>query len=112
MHAGDNKRAQLMLDDLFNVVEPTPEQARLIAKAANAAGDVADSDYYLSEFYLMNGELMKSSNLLQIALGLPGLNPIQRARFSARLEEVRTALARQKKTTMADDNGNGNGNGR
>jgi predicted Zn-dependent protease len=107
MHAGDNKRAQLMLDDLFNVVEPTPEQAKLIAKAADAAGDAADSDYYLSEFYLMNGELAKSSNLLQIALGLPGLNPIQRARFSARLEEVRTALARQKKTTMADDNGNG-----
>ena len=43
MHAGNNKRAQLILDDLFNVVEPTPEQARLIAKAANAAG--ADTPY-------------------------------------------------------------------
>jgi len=26
MHAGDNKRAHLILDDLFNVVEPTPDQ--------------------------------------------------------------------------------------
>src|SRR5258708_34598797 len=31
MHAGDNKRAHLILDDLFNVVEPTPDQTRLIA---------------------------------------------------------------------------------
>jgi predicted Zn-dependent protease len=116
MYAGNNKRAHLLLLDLFDVVEPTPDQARLIAKAANAAGDTADSYYYLSEFYIMNGELTKSSNELQLALGLPGLNPIQRARFSARLEEVRTALARQKKNTVADDNsggnGNGNGNGR
>lgn len=111
MHAGDNKRAHLLLLDLFDVVEPTPEQARLIAKAANAAGDTADSYYYLSEFYIMNGELQKSSNQLQLALALPGLNPIQRARFSARLEEVRSVLAREKKTQSADGGG-GNGNGR
>jgi predicted Zn-dependent protease len=97
MRAGDNKRAHLLLLDLFDVVQPTPDQARLIAKAANAAGDVADSYYYMSEFYIMNGELAKSLGELQIALGLPGLNPIQRARFSARLEEVRSALARDKK---------------
>ncbi len=97
MRAGDNKRAHLLLLDLFDVVAPTPDQARLIAKAANAAGDIADSYYYMSEFYIMNGELPKSLAQLQIALGLPGLNPIQRARFSARLEEVRSALARDKK---------------
>jgi beta-barrel assembly-enhancing protease len=97
MRAGDNKRAHLLLLDLFDIVQPTPDQARLIAKAANAAGDIADSYYYMSEFYIMNGELPKSLAQLQIALGLPGLNPIQRARFSARLEEVRSAMARDKK---------------
>jgi predicted Zn-dependent protease len=107
MHGGDNRRAHLLLLDLFDVVEPTPDQARLIAKAANAAGDTADSYYYMSEFYIMNGELNKSVTQLQLALGLPGLNPIQRARFSARLEEVRQALAREKKTQVADDNSNG-----
>jgi predicted Zn-dependent protease len=107
MRAGDNRHAHLLLLDLFDVVEPTPDQARLIAKAANAAGDVADSYYYMSEFYIMNGELSKSLNQLQLALGLPGLNPIQRARFSARLEEVRSALARQRKNTVAEDNGSG-----
>ena len=107
MHGGENERAHLLLLDLFDVVEPTPEQARMIAKAANAAGDIADSYYYMSEFYIMNGELNKSLTQLQLALGLPGLNPIQRARFSARLEEVRQVLAREKKTRVADDNGNG-----
>ena len=109
MKSGDNKRAHQVLLDLFDVVEPTPDQARLIAKAANAAGDIADSYYYLSEFFIMNGELQKSASQLQLALGLPGLNPIQRARFSARLEEVRGVLAREKKTQVAEDNG---GNGR
>jgi predicted Zn-dependent protease len=109
MRSGDNKRAHLILLDLFNVVEPTPDQARLIAKAANAAGDIADSYYYMSDFYIMSGELMMASNQLQLGLELPGLNPIQRARFSALLEEVRAALPKERKNTVADDNG---GNGR
>src|ERR1700738_2713106 len=77
MHAGDNKRAHLLLDDLFNVVEPTPDQTRLIAKAANAAGDVADSYYYMSYFYLMNGDLKMAANQLELGLGMPGLDQFQ-----------------------------------
>jgi len=107
MHEGDNRRAHLILLDLFNVVEPTPDQARLIAKAANAAGDVADSYYYMSEFYLMSGDLKMSANQLELGLSLPKLDPIQRARFSARLEEVRAAMPKERKNTVADDNGNG-----
>jgi len=109
MHAGDNKRAHLILDDLFNVVEPTPDQTRLIAKAANAAGDVADSYYYMSYFYLMSGDLKMAANQLELGLGMPGLDPIQRARFSARLDEVRAAMPKDRKNTVADDNGGGNG---
>jgi beta-barrel assembly-enhancing protease len=109
MHAGDNKRAHLILDDLFNVVEPTPEQTRLIAKAANAAGDVADSYYYMSYYYLMNGDFKMAVNQLELGLGMPGLDPIQRARFSARLEEVRAAMPKDRKNTVADDNSGGGG---
>jgi beta-barrel assembly-enhancing protease len=109
MRAGDNQRAQLILDDLFNQVEPTPNQARLIAKAANAAGNIADSYYYMADFYLMNGDLLTASNQLQLALGLPNLNPIQRARISAMLEEVRAAMPKNRKNTVADDSGSGNG---
>jgi beta-barrel assembly-enhancing protease len=105
MRAGDNKRAQLILDDLFNQVEPTPNQAKLIAKAANDAGNVADSYYYMADFYLMNGDLMQASNQLALALGVADLNPIQRARISAMLEEVRAAMPKNRKNTVADDNG-------
>jgi predicted Zn-dependent protease len=103
MHAGENKRAHLVLLDLFNVVEPTPDQTRLIAKAASAAGDRADSYGYMAEFYLMSGDLNMAINQLQMALGIPGLDPIQRARFSARLEQVRDALPKNHKSTVADD---------
>jgi predicted Zn-dependent protease len=109
MRAGDNQRAQLILDDLFNQVEPTPNQARLIAKAASAAGNVADSYYYMADYYLMNGDLLTASNQLALALGLPDLNAIQRARISALLEEVRAAMPKNRKNTVADDNGSGNG---
>jgi hypothetical protein len=61
----------------------------------------------MSEFYLMSGDLAMSSTQLQLALGLPGLNAIQRARISARLEEVRAVLAKDRKTARADQNGNG-----
>ena len=109
MRNGDNRRAHLILDDLFNVVEPTPDQTRLIAKAAYAAGDIADSYYYMSYFYLMSGDFKMALNQLQLGLGMPGLDPVQRARFSARLEEVRAAMPKDRKNTVADDNG---GNGR
>ena len=109
MRGGDNKQAHTVLLDLFNVVEPTPDQARLIANAANAAGDIADSYYYMSEFYIMSGELMMASNQLQLALGLPGTNAIQRARFSARLEEIRAALPKQRRGADAEDRGGGRG---
>jgi len=107
MHSGDNKRAHMVLLDLFNNVEPTPDQTRLIAKAASTAGDYADSYAYMAEFYLMTGNLMMASNQLQLALTLPGLDAVQRARYSARLEEVRAAMPKRNKDTVADDrNGN------
>jgi predicted Zn-dependent protease len=105
MHAGDNRRAHVVLLDLFNNVEPTPDQTRLIAKAANAAGDYADSYSYMAEFYFMTGELMKGAAQLQLALAQPALDPIQRARLSARLEEVRAAMPKNRNNTVADGNG-------
>ncbi len=110
MRSGENKRAQMILDDLFNVVEPTPDQTKLIAKAATAAGDLADSYYYMSFYWIGNGDLKMAANQLQMALALPGLDPVQRARFSARLDEIRQAMKpKDRKTTVADD---GNGGGR
>jgi predicted Zn-dependent protease len=95
MRLGDARRAHEILLDLFNVVPPTPEQARLTALAANAAGDVADSYYYMSEYHLMSGDLPLAMNQLQLALAVPKISPVQRARFEARLEEVQQALPKR-----------------
>jgi len=113
MRSGDNKRAHLVLLDLFNSVEPTPDQTRLIAKAANTAGDYADSYSYMAEFYLMTGNLNMASNQLQMALSLPELDAVQRARYSARLEEIRAAMPKKdrNKDTVAGSNRNGAANG-
>lgn len=95
MQLGDPKRAHEILLDLFNVVPPTPEQARLTALAANAAGDVADSYYYMSEYHLMSGDLPLAINQLQLALAVPKITSVQRARFQARLEEVQQAMPKR-----------------
>jgi len=84
MRSGENKRAQLLLDDLFNVVEPTPDQTKMIAKAANAAGDLADSYYYMSFYYVMSGDLRMSGRAIcKWPWGLPGLDPLCNALDSA-----------------------------
>ena len=109
MRAGDNKQAHSVLLDLFNNVEPTPDQTRLIAKAANDAGARADSYSYMAEFYLMSGDLKSAAGQLQLALELPGLDPIQRARFSARLQQVHDAMPKDKKNQQVADDGRGTG---
>lgn len=83
------KRAHQVLLDLFNNVRPTPDQVRLIARAASAAGDTADAHYYMAEFHLMKGDLRMAIDQLRLALSIPGLDGVQRARFTSRLEQVR-----------------------
>ncbi|HEY4367285.1 MAG TPA: M48 family metalloprotease [Steroidobacteraceae bacterium] len=94
MQQGDAKHAHEILLDLFNAVPPTPDQAKLTALAANAAGDVADSYYYMSEYHLMSGDLPLALNQLQMALGVPKITSVQRARFQARMDEVMQAMPR------------------
>jgi beta-barrel assembly-enhancing protease len=105
MRLGDSRRAHEILLDLFNVVPPTPEQARLTALAANAAGDVADSYYYMSEYHLLSGDLPLAINQLQLALAAPKITGVQRARFEARLDEVQQALPKRSVRRPVADSG-------
>ncbi len=95
MQTGDAPKAHEILLDLFNTVPPTPEQARMTAMAANAAGDVADSYFYMSEYHILSGDLMLALNQLQMALAVPRITSVQRARFEARLDEIQEALPRR-----------------
>jgi len=80
--------AHEILLDLYNQVPPAPEQVRLIALAASAAGDIADAHYYMAEYHLLSGDLMMASDQLRMALGIPGLDPVQQARFRSRLLQI------------------------
>jgi hypothetical protein len=46
----------------------------------------------MSEYYVMSGDLMLAINQLELALSVPSLTDVQRARFMSRLKELREAL--------------------
>ena len=85
-------RAHAVLLDLFNTVPPTPAQVKLIANAAGAAGRMAEAHYYMCEYYLLNGNVVLAVEQLNHALSEPQLQAVQRARFEARLNELRPYL--------------------
>jgi predicted Zn-dependent protease len=92
MRAGDDRQAHYVLLDLFNVTPPTQDQVRLIALAANAAGETAEADYYMAEYHVMSGDLTLAIMQLRQALATPQITPVQRARFKARIEELKEFL--------------------
>jgi predicted Zn-dependent protease len=101
MSLGRNKEAHLVLLDLFNNVAPEPDQIRLTALAASAAGDVGDAYYYMGEYQIAGGELQLAVQQYQLALASPNLTKVQRERIQARMNEVREylAMARVKRTS-------------
>jgi len=95
LQVGAATKAHAILLDLMNNVPPTPEQVRLIARAANEAGDIAESLYYMSEFRLMTGDLIGGISFLRQALALPELQEIQRIRFEARIDFIREYMSEE-----------------
>jgi len=96
MRSSRPKRAHEVLLDLFNNVPPTQEQIRQTAMAANAAGDVADAYSYMAEYHLMSADLPLAMNQLELALSVPNITEVQRRRYSARLNELREALPKER----------------
>lgn len=95
LRLGKADQAHKMLLDLMNNTPPTPEQVRLIARAASDAGDAAEAYYYLSEYQLMTGDLVGGINFLRQALQLPELQEIQRIRFEARIDFIREFMTEE-----------------
>jgi predicted Zn-dependent protease len=96
LNMGEAKKAHQLLLDLFNNVTPTPEQIRLIALAASAAGDTGDAYFYMGELHIANGDLMLATTQLDMALAAPSLTEVQRKRFLARRDEIRGYLREQR----------------
>jgi predicted Zn-dependent protease len=95
MRIGEPERAHKMLLDLLNNVPPTPEQIRLIARAATAAGEAAEANYYMAEYYFMVGDLVGGITFLRRALRVPDLEEIQRIRFEARIDFIRDFMSEE-----------------
>ncbi len=102
----DFDRAHAVLLDLFNIVRPTPPQVRLIANAADAAGQAAEALYYMSEYHLLSGQLPMAMDKLKQALEVPDLMPWQRARFEARIAELQPYLDKMREARSRQQPGN------
>jgi predicted Zn-dependent protease len=100
LRVGKARQAHEMLLDLMNNVPPTPEQVRLIARAAAMAGEGAEAYYYLSEYRLMTGDLVGGVNYLRQALAMPELEEIQRIRFEARIDFIREFMTEEQLTQL------------
>lgn len=103
MKAGRAAQAHSVLLDLFNNVPPTPEQIRLTALAASAAGDRGDAYFYMGEYNIAGGDLPMAAHQLQLALASPNLSQVQRERYRARLDEVREFLANNRTRRVRND---------
>jgi len=112
MKAGRPAEAHAVLLDLFNNVRPTPEQIRLTALAASAAGDAGDAYFYMGEYQIANGDLPMAAQQLQLALAAPNLTQVQRQRFQARLDEVREYLSRMRVRRASNTGQDSSGGGR
>ena len=89
---GDPKKSHEILLDLFNNKVPTPIQIRLIANAANQAGQRAEAFSYMAEFYLSMGNFQEAIEQLKIALTMKPITNIQKSKYIARLNEVEEYL--------------------
>jgi predicted Zn-dependent protease len=99
--AGEAAEAHRVLLDLLNNVPPTPAQIQLIARAANAEGDIANAHQYMAEYYLSIGNLPLALSQLRLALELPDISEIQRSRFRARLEQIIEYIPEEERERIA-----------
>ena len=93
-----------LLLDLLNNSDPTPEQFRLIARAANAEGDVGNAHHYMSHYYLSVGNLALAFNQIRMALESPGVNPVDRERFQTEHDELEAYVGEQFRTRVTGRN--------
>ena len=104
---GHASKAHALLLDLLNQVPPTPEQVRLIARAAIAAGEVPEAHYYMAEYNIMTGDLIRAIVLLKRGADMPEATPIQRARFLSRVNFISEFLSEEQQRELRRESRSG-----
>ena len=97
IEAGQADVAHRILLDLLHHTDPTAEHFRLIARAANAEGDIGNAHHYMSHFYIAIGNLPLAINQIRMALEAPDVNRVDRARFATELADLNAYLPEQRK---------------
>ncbi|NNF16924.1 MAG: M48 family metallopeptidase [Gammaproteobacteria bacterium] len=91
------EKARKLMLDLVNNVNYTTEQLRLLAMAASSAGYSGDAHYYMSEFHVLNGELILAADQLEMALKAPDIRDYQYARIESRLQQIQEVIRNSRK---------------
>lgn len=73
------------------------EVLRLLAKAYDKAGNIADSHFYMSRYYSMSGLNDQALEQLRIALAVPDISDFQRLRYQARMDSLKARLLAEHK---------------
>ncbi len=107
LKANQPAKAHHLLLDLLNNVPPTPEQIRLIARAADAQGDTLNAHYYMGEYYVAMGNLRLAIRQLHMALDVPNADAVEKARLTARLKELSEYLPKGRRGETGEDRSGG-----
>jgi beta-barrel assembly-enhancing protease len=73
------------------------EVLRLLAKAYQKVGNIADSHFYMSRYYSMTGLNDQALEQLRIALAVPDISDFQRQRYKARMDRLKAELIAEHK---------------
>lgn len=92
----DPARGLRHLRRLFDIREPEPAAMRLMAQLASDAGETAESHFYLSEYYLQQGDLSSARLQLQLAVETADIGSASKRQYQARLDEISEVLAQQR----------------
>ena len=103
--SGNPAQAHDLLLDLLNNTVPTPEQFRLVARAANAEGDIGNAHHYMSHYYLSIGNLALAFNQIRMALEAPGVNSVDRERFQSEYADLEVYVNEQLRARANSRNG-------
>ena len=93
--------AHRLLLDLLNNTLPTPEQFRLISRAASADGDIGNAHHYMSHYYASVGNLPLALNQIRMALEAPGVNAVDRARFESELAAFNASFGEERRRRLS-----------
>jgi predicted Zn-dependent protease len=100
--AGQAREAHQLLLDLLNNIPPTPTQIRLIARAANAEGDIGNAHFYMAEYHLMLGNLRMALEQLRMAQESPGVDSVDSARYAARMQDLRDLIPEKQRKNFEE----------